>query len=562
MSSLIEVRDLRVSFRMARELHEAVRGVSFDIPANATVALVGESGSGKSVTAMSIVRLLPENAIVGADSHIFYEGKDLAHNSAEEMRKLRGKDISVVFQEPMSSLNPVFTVGEQIAEVLRIHAGMTARQARQRALELLQEVGIPEPRARLNAYPHELSGGQQQRVMIAIAIACEPKLLIADEPTTALDVTVQRQVVDLLARLQQRHRMSVLFISHDLGLVGEIASSVVVMRQGEVREAGPVGDIFGAPKDAYTRALLACRPRLDARPRRLPVIDDILNNRPVSGEQRLALAASGPALIEVSGLRKVYRLKEGLFRHKSVDAVKLADFSLHKGRTLGVVGESGSGKTTIGMMLTRLTDASAGSILFEGTDLVKLGAASMRPYRRRIQIIFQNPYASLNPRFTVGQILMEPMRIHAIGASDDERARLALGWLDKVGLPAQAFGKYPHEFSGGQRQRIAIARCLTMQPEIVVCDESVSALDVSVQATVLNLLLDLQEEFGLTYVFISHDLAVVRYMADDILVMNQGEIVERGSSDAIYANPQHPYTKQLLAAIPRGYQPADHLSTQ
>ena len=562
MSSLIEVRDLRVSFRMAREVHEAVRGVSFDIPANATVALVGESGSGKSVTAMSIVRLLPENAIVGADSHIFYQGKDLAHNSAEEMRKLRGKDISVVFQEPMSSLNPVFTVGEQIAEVLRIHAGMTARQARQRALELLQEVGIPEPRARLNAYPHELSGGQQQRVMIAIAIACEPKLLIADEPTTALDVTVQRQVVDLLARLQQRHRMSVLFISHDLGLVGEIASSVVVMRQGEVREAGPVGDIFSAPKDAYTRALLACRPRLDARPRRLPVIDDILNNRPVSGEQRLALAAGGPALIEVSGLRKVYRLKEGLFRHKSVDAVKLADFSLHKGRTLGVVGESGSGKTTIGMMLTRLTDASAGSILFEGIDLVTLGAASMRPYRRRIQIIFQNPYASLNPRFTVGQILMEPMRIHAIGASDDERARLALGWLDKVGLPAQAFGKYPHEFSGGQRQRIAIARCLTMQPEIVVCDESVSALDVSVQATVLNLLLDLQEEFGLTYVFISHDLAVVRYMADDILVMNQGEIVERGSSDAIYANPQHPYTKQLLAAIPRGYQPADPHSTQ
>ena len=562
MSSLLEVRDLRVSFRMAREVHEAVRGVSFDIPTNATVALVGESGSGKSVTAMSIVRLLPENAIVGADSHIFYQGKDLAHNSAEEMRKLRGKDISVVFQEPMSSLNPVFTVGEQIAEVLRIHAGMTARQARQRALELLQEVGIPEPRARLNAYPHELSGGQQQRVMIAIAIACEPKLLIADEPTTALDVTVQRQVVDLLARLQERHRMSVLFISHDLGLVGEIASSVVVMRQGEVREAGTVGAIFSAPKDAYTRALLACRPRLDARPRRLPVIDDILNNRPVSGEQRLALAAGGPALIEVSGLRKVYRLKEGLFRHKSVDAVKLADFSLHKGRTLGVVGESGSGKTTIGMMLTRLTDASAGSILFEGIDLVTLGAASMRPYRRRIQIIFQNPYASLNPRFTVGQILMEPMRIHAIGASDDERARLALGWLDKVGLPAQAFGKYPHEFSGGQRQRIAIARCLTMQPEIVVCDESVSALDVSVQATVLNLLLDLQEEFGLTYVFISHDLAVVRYMADDILVMNQGEIVERGSSDAIYANPQHPYTKQLLAAIPRGYQPADHLSTQ
>jgi peptide/nickel transport system ATP-binding protein len=459
----------------------------------------------------------------------------------------------VVFQEPMSSLNPVFTVGEQIAEVLRIHMRMSPRQARERALALLDEVGIPEAKSRLNAYPHELSGGQQQRVMIAIAIACEPKLLIADEPTTALDVTVQRQIVNLLARLQEKHRMSVLFISHDLGLVGEIASRVVVMRNGEVREAGPVGEIFSAPKDAYTKALLACRPPLDAKPRRLPVIDDIMSNKSVSGQQRQSAPAGGPALIEVAGLRKEYRLKDGLFRHKTIDAVKLADFKLQKGRTLGVVGESGSGKTTIGMMLTRLTDATGGTIMFEGTDLAKLSAAAMRPYRRRIQIIFQNPYASLNPRFTVGQILMEPMRIHGIGANDDERARLALGWLEKVGLPALAFGKYPHEFSGGQRQRIAIARCLTMQPEIIVCDESVSALDVSVQATVLNLLLDLQDEFGLTYVFISHDLAVVKYMADDILVMNKGEIVERGSSEEIYANPRHPYTQQLLAAIPRGW---------
>ena len=554
MNSLIEVRDLRVAFRMGAERFEAVRGISFDIPANTTVALVGESGSGKSVSAMSIVRLLPGNAEVDAASRVLYNGTDLLKLPQESMRRLRGKDISVVFQEPMSSLNPVFTVGDQIAEVLRVHAGMTARQARQRALELLEEVGIPEPRARLDSYPHELSGGQQQRVMIAIAIACEPKLLIADEPTTALDVTVQRQVVDLLARLQERHKMSVLFISHDLGLVGEIARNVIVMRNGEVRETGPVTEIFSAPKDAYTKALLACRPPLDARPRRLPVIDDIMGNKPVSGEQRQSVASSGPALIEVIGLRKEYRLKDGLFRHKTIDAVKLADFTLHKGRTLGVVGESGSGKTTIGMMLTRLTDATGGRIMFEGTDLATLGASAMRPYRRRIQIIFQNPYASLNPRFTVGQILMEPMRIHGIGANDDARARLALGWLDKVGLPALAFGKYPHEFSGGQRQRIAIARCLTMQPEIIVCDESVSALDVSVQATVLNLLLDLQEEFGLTYVFISHDLAVVKYMADDILVMNKGEIVERGSSEEIYANPRHPYTQQLLAAIPRGWQ--------
>jgi peptide/nickel transport system ATP-binding protein len=389
--------------------------------------------------------------------------------------------------------------------------------------------------------------------MIAMAIACEPKLLIADEPTTALDVTVQRQIVDLLARMQERHKMSMLFISHDLGLVGEVASRVIVMRHGEVREAGAVDQIFSDPQDSYTKALLACRPRLDARPRRLPVIDDIVHNRPVSAEQREPVAVEGPALIEVKGLRKAYSLKDGLFKRKVINAVKTADFSLHKGRTLGVVGESGSGKTTLGMMLTRLTDATGGTIMFEGKDLAALKPGELRPYRPRIQIIFQNPYASLNPRFTIGQILMEPMRIHGIGASDDARARLALGWLERVGLPAQAFGKYPHEFSGGQRQRIAIARCLTMQPEIIVCDESVSALDVSVQATVLNLLLDLQEEFGLTYVFISHDLAVVKYMADDILVMNQGEIVERGTSDEIYSSPQHPYTQQLLAAIPRGY---------
>jgi peptide/nickel transport system ATP-binding protein len=554
MTSLIEVRDLRVDFRTGKtDLHPAVRGVSFDVPANATVALVGESGSGKSVSAMSIVGLLPDNAVIDPRSSVMYRGEELLRAAPEHLRKLRGSEISVVFQEPMSSLNPVFTVGEQIAEVLRIHAGMSARQARQRALDLMAEVGIPEPRARLNAYPHELSGGQQQRVMIAMAIACEPQLLIADEPTTALDVTVQRQIIDLLARLQERQKMSMLFISHDLGLVGEVASEVVVMRGGEVRESGPAAAIFGAPRDAYTQALLACRPRLDARPRRLPVIDDIVHKRPLATEQRVPQAPGGVALIEVRGLAKAYRLKEGLFRHKLVDAVKPTDFTLHKGRTLGVVGESGSGKTTVGMMLTRLTQASAGHILFEGVDLTRLSASQLQPYRRRIQIIFQNPYASLNPRFTVGQILIEPMRIHGIGSGDDDRARLALSWLDRVGLAAQSFGKYPHEFSGGQRQRIAIARCLTLQPQVIICDESVSALDVSVQATVLNLLLDLQEEFDLTYVFISHDLAVVKYMADDILVMNQGEIVERGNSEQIYANPRHPYTQQLLSAIPRGY---------
>ena len=554
---LISVQDLRVSFRMGKtDTVEAVKGVSFDVPANSTVALVGESGSGKSVTAMSIVRLLPENAIVSPQSKVLYagldRGLDLLRAPVEALRQLRGKDISVVFQEPMSSLNPVFTVGDQIAEVLRIHMSLSARQAMDRTLELMTEVGIPNPKERLKSYPHELSGGQQQRVMIAMAIACEPKLLIADEPTTALDVTVQRQIMDLLARLQQRKKMSILFISHDLGLVGEISSQVIVMRGGEVREAGDVASIFNAPKDAYTQALLACRPRLDNRPRRLAVIDDIVNDKTLSTEQRISKPVSGPALIEVKGLRKDYTLKVGLFKRRVFSAVKQADFSLHKGRTLGVVGESGSGKTTVGMMLTRLTAATAGSILFEGIDLAQLTSAQMRAYRSRIQIIFQNPYASLNPRFTVAQILIEPMRIHGIGQDDDDRARLALAMIAKVGLTPEAFGKYPHEFSGGQRQRIAIARCLTMRPEIIVCDESVSALDVSVQATVLNLLLDLQEEFGLTYVFISHDLAVVKYMADDILVMSQGEIVERGSSDDIYNQPQHAYTRQLLGAIPRG----------
>lgn len=534
------------------ETVDAVKGVSFEIPTNSTVALVGESGSGKSVSAMSILRLLPENALVAPSSKVLYGDTDLLTAPIEHLRRLRGKEISVVFQDPMSSLNPVFTVGEQISEVLRIHMGMTPRQATNRALELMQEVGIPNPHQRINSYPHELSGGQQQRVMIAIAIACEPKLLIADEPTTALDVTVQRQITDLIAKLQQRQHMSVLFISHDLGLVGEISDQVIVMRHGLVRETGSVDTIFDNAKDSYTKALIACRPSLDNRPTRLPVIDDFINNRALETKQRTSVEATGEPLLTVKGLRKEYRLKKGRFGHSILHAVKQADFTLYKGRTLGVVGESGSGKTTIGMMLTRLTEATAGSIIFDGKDLAQLNGQQMRPYRSRVQIIFQNPYASLNPRFTVAQILMEPMRIHSIGKDENERARMALALLHKVGLPKEAFGKYPHEFSGGQRQRIAIARCLAMQPEVIVCDESVSALDVSVQATVLNLLLDLQAEFGLSYVFISHDLAVVKYMADDMLVMSQGEIVERGLAEAIYQNPQHPYTQQLLNAIPRG----------
>jgi peptide/nickel transport system ATP-binding protein len=560
MNSLVSVRDLRVSFRLGKtRVVEAVKGVSFDVPENGTVALVGESGSGKSVSAMSIVRLLPENAVVGADSEVHFAGRNLLAEPDAQLRAIRGKEISVVFQEPMTSLNPVFTVGDQIAEVLQLHLGLSRRQTAERVLELMTEVGIPEPKARLGAYPHELSGGQQQRVMIAIAIACEPKLLIADEPTTALDVTVQRQILDLIARLQDKHRMSVLFISHDLSLVGEIADRVVVMRDGIVRESGDVASIFAAPGDAYTKALLACRPRLDVRPRRLPVIDDFM--KPAGGQAivvtqpRIARAAEPKPLIEAVGLRKEYRLKTGLFARKTVEAVKEASFTVSRGRTLGVVGESGSGKTTVGMLLMRLVDATAGRVLYEGRDLLALSASELMAYRRKIQIVFQNPYASLNPRFTVGQILTEPMRVHGIGGGEEERFAMALAALARVGLPADSIHKFPHEFSGGQRQRIAIARILSMQPEVLICDESVSALDVSVQATVLNLLLDLQDEFGISYIFISHDLAVVKYMADDMLVMSEGEIVERGASEAIYENPQHEYTKKLLASIPRGFRP-------
>jgi len=551
---LIRVRDLHVSFRLGKhKVAQAVRGVGFDVPENRSVALVGESGSGKSVSALSIVRLLPENAILGAQSSVEYQGRNLLHEPLAHLRTLRGSDFSMVFQEPMSSLNPVFTVGDQIAEVMRRHLGMTRRQALARAIELLDEVGIPEPKARLDAYPHELSGGQQQRVMIAMAIACKPKLLIADEPTTALDVTVQRQILELLARLRQSHQMSLLFISHDLALVGEIADEVVVMRDGVVREDGPVDRIFSAPQDAYTKALLACRPRLDARPRRLPVIDDFMRGTTPPTALRAARPAAAEPLLEAADLQKIYRLRTGLFARKDVHAVRNVSFRLERGRTLGVVGESGSGKTTVGLLLMRLVDASAGSVQFSGRNLLALSERDMMAFRKRIQLIFQNPYASLNPRFSVGRILIEPMKIHGIGASEDDRFARAVELLRRVGLPRESIFRYPHEFSGGQRQRIAIARCLTMQPEIIICDEAVSALDVSVQATVLNLLLDLQDEFGLTYLFISHDLAVVKYMADEMLVMNEGEVVEAGDAEAIYAAPSHPYTRKLLAAIPRGY---------
>ncbi len=561
-SVLVSVRNLRVGFRVdRRHTVEALRGISFDIPTHSTVALVGESGSGKSVTSLAILGLLPkESAAIGAGSEILYGDRNLVKAPEAELQRLRGAEISMIFQEPMSSLNPVFTVGFQLAEVLRVHLGLGSREASRRAVELLGEVGIPEPERRIDAYPFELSGGQQQRVMIAMAIACEPKLLIADEPTTALDVTIQRQILELVAELQRRRQMSVLFVTHDLAVVGEIADRVVVMRDGEIREQGPVGEIFERPRDPYTIALLKCRPRLDHRPRRLPVIEDFLDGgsgaaAEVREERARGVDPADPIVLDVKHLSKSFWSREGMFRRREFKAVEDVSFRLARGRTLGLVGESGSGKTTVGLTLMRLHEATGGEAMFDGRDLLSLSPKAFMDYKRRIQIVFQNPYASLNPRFTVGQILAEPMQIHGIGASAAERRQLAVAMLARVGLPESALNRYPHEFSGGQRQRIAIARCLTLRPDILICDESVSALDVSVQAQVLNLLQDLQDEFGLSYLFISHDLAVVKYLADEVMVMSAGRVVEIADSDEIYRRPQHPYTRKLLAAIPRGRGP-------
>ncbi len=562
MSALLSIKDLHVSFRLGSEggvvqRVEAVKGVSFDVPENTTIALVGESGSGKSVTAMSTLNLLPDNA--ERSGSITFQGRDLLAASRSDLQALRGREIACVFQDPMSSLNPVFTVGQQVSEPLIKHLGMGRREAMSRAEALLGEVGMPEPKRRLGAYPHQLSGGQQQRVMIAMALTCEPKLLIADEPTTALDVTIQRQILELLAGLKERRRMSMLFISHDLGVVGEIADHVVVMRHGKVREQGPVAQIFAAPQDAYTQALLACRPTLEQRAPRLRVIDDHIAGRSSTTVAK-AKDPTARVILEARDLTKSFWIPNGVFGRKEFRAVKGATFRLRAGHTLGVVGESGSGKTTLGLTLLRLHEASGGPVtgqaMFDGKDLLALSRAEMLPMRKRIQVVFQNPYASLNPRFTIGQTLVEPMTIHGIGVDDAGRRAHACALLAKVGLDETAMHKYPHEFSGGQRQRVAIARCLTLDPEVLVLDEAVSALDVSVQAQVLNLLKDLQDEFGLAYIFISHDLAVVRFMADEVIVMKDGEVVEQADVQQILEQPQQDYTRRLLDAIPRGYAPA------
>jgi len=544
---LLSIQDLAVSFRMGKvggvtQRQQAVgragTTVSFDIPENTTVALVGESGSGKSVTAMSILNLLPDNA--ERSGRILWQGQNLIDTPLHELQHLRGREIACVFQDPMSSLNPVFTVGEQLMEPLIKHMGLSRKQALARAEELLVEVGMPEPKRRLGVYPHEMSGGQQQRVMIAMALACEPKLLIADEPTTALDVTIQRQILELIAKLKSKMKMSVLFISHDLGVVGEIADHVVVMRNGIVREQGPVARIFSAPQDDYTKALLACRPSLTENPARLMVIDEHIAATKAAAEGREAASArvakakdpNAPVVLEVKSLFKSFYLKQGLFGTREFKAVQNVNFKLRKGHTLGVVGESGSGKTTMGLTLLRLHEPTGGEVIFDGKNLLTLSSQERQTMRRRIQVVFQNPYASLNPRFTIGQTLVEPMEIHGIGANTEEREQVARELLQKVGLDDRAFGKYPHEFSGGQRQRIAIARVMLKDAPILLLDEATSALDSEVEAAIQQSLYRLME--GKTVIAIAHRLSTIAAM-DRLIVLEKGEIVEQGTHAELLA---------------------------
>jgi peptide/nickel transport system ATP-binding protein len=553
---LMSVRNLRASFRVDGEWRSAVDDVSFDIHAGETVAIVGESGSGKSVTALSIMRLI--SSVNGrVEGQVLMEGRDLVQFSEDEMRKVRGDAISMIFQEPMTSLNPVLTVGHQICEALRYHRGMTAQEAEREAIRILERVRIPAAQERFREYPHRLSGGMRQRVMIAMALACRPKLLIADEPTTALDVTIQAQILDLIKHLQEEEGMAVLFITHDMAVVAEIADRVVVMWKGRTLEDEPAGTIFARPRNGYTKALLSAVPRLgemDAHPRplRFPVIE------PSSGDVEVpaslvpdTVVRSGEPLLKVEGLTTRFPIRGGVFGglRGRVHAVENVSFDLQKGETLALVGESGCGKSTTGRSILRLVEPTAGRVSFAGQDVSAGSRADLRMLRRRMQMIFQDPFASLNPRKSIGAAIAEPLIVHGFAGRTEAAERTAT-LLRRVGLMPEMASRYPHEFSGGQRQRIAIARALALSPELVVADEAVSALDVSVKAQVLNLMLDLQAELGLAYLFISHDMAVVERVSHRIAVMYLGEIVEIGPRSDVLRNPTHPYTRKLLSAVP------------
>ena len=552
---MLEVRDLSVSFTTDGMRKPVVDRISFSVNESETLAIVGESGSGKTVTALSILRLIPEppGRIDGGTILFTPPGSSpfpLHEMTGKALQQIRGRFISMVFQEPMTSLNPVFTCGSQVAESLRIHLGMTRTQARTRTVELFEEVMLPRPEAAYRAYPHELSGGQKQRVMIAMAIACNPSLLIADEPTTALDVTVQKTILELLKHLQRSRKMSILFITHDLGLVAGFADRAMVMHRGKIVEEGAVKELFRNPVHPYTRGLLACRPPLRSRPEKLPTVESYL-----SGGRLPEVRMTGPA--ERKALHEKIYAQEPILRVEGIrkrfgahDALHPTDLLVWPGETLGIVGESGSGKTTLARVMLELIPPTAGRVLYNGTDITQITGKKLKALRKELQIIFQDPYSSLNPRLAIGPAILEPMRVHGLHHSDRESRERVLALLEKVGLQAEHYSRYPHEFSGGQRQRVCIARALATEPRLIICDESVSALDVSIQAQVLNLLNDLRREMGLTYIFISHDLSVVRYMADRLIVMKDGRIEESGEADTVYEHPQKEYTRNLLAAAP------------
>ncbi|GAA4279388.1 ABC transporter ATP-binding protein [Aquimarina mytili] len=557
---LLSVQDLCVSFFSEGTENQVLYDVSFDIYTNEILGVVGESGSGKSVASLAILGLLPDKISKIRKGTIVYDTAPLLGLDEKEYRNIRGNEIAMIFQEPMSSLNPSAKCGKQVLEILLQHTNLSKTEAKTEVLSLFDKVKLPDPERAYKSYPHQLSGGQKQRIMIAMAIACKPKLLIADEPTTALDVTVQKEIIGLLKSLQREYKMSILFISHDLSLVSEIADHVLVMYQGKMVEYGATEAIFHHPKKEYTKALINARPTLDVRYKKLPTITDFLENTDqerevITREQREIhhkTLYSNPPILEVINVEKTYFSKAGLFGKKEFKAVDGVSFALYEGESLGLVGESGCGKSTLGNTILQLDKATKGQILYKGKDLTTLSLSEIRNLRKEIQLIFQDPFASLNPRLTVGKAIMEPMQAHGLYADDTERKNKVVELLERVGLSEIHFNRYPHEFSGGQRQRIGIARTIALQPKLIICDESVSALDISVQAQVLNLLNELKDSFGFTYIFISHDLAVVKYMSDQLLVMNQGKIEERGDADHVYEHPEKEYTKKLIEAIPKG----------
>ena len=556
---LLHIHQISIGFQTDNGFRETLQQVDFQLYKNEILGIVGESGSGKSLTSLAVLGLLPSSAKI-TEGEILYNGDDLSTLSTKQLRKIRGKEISMIFQEPMSSLNPSMKCGPQVTEILLEHTALSKKEAKAETLRLFEKVKLPRPESIYDVYPHQISGGQKQRVMIAMAIACKPKILIADEPTTALDVTVQKEILLLLKSLQQETEMSIIFISHDLALVSEISNRVVVMYQGKIVEQNSAKKLFLQPKETYTKALLASKPSTTERLKKLPTVKNFLENSistvvetKSEREQRHQEIYSQESLLEVVNVEKEFVSNPGLFQPKaSVKAVNDVSFKIYEGETLGLVGESGCGKSTLGNVILQLDKATAGKVLYRGNDITKISKTELRKLRKEIQLIFQDPFSSLNPRIPVGKAIMEPMEVHRLYKNNKERKQKTLELLHRVGLNESHFNRYPHEFSGGQRQRIGIARTIAVEPKLIVCDESVSALDISVQAQVLNLLNELKDKFGFTYIFISHDLAVVKYMADQLLVMNQGKIVEQGDADQIYANPEKEYTQKLIDAIPKG----------